>query len=54
MAIKSKGKGKSGGARVITHVKIEAVTIYLVSIYDKSDQENISDEQIKNLLKDIE
>lgn len=53
LAIKSKGKGKSGGARVITHILIENEIIYLLSIYDKSDQDSISDEEIKELLKNI-
>lgn len=53
LAIKSKGKGKSSGARVITHILIENETIYLLSIYDKSDQDSISDEEIKDLLKNI-
>ncbi|MDX2245249.1 MAG: type II toxin-antitoxin system RelE/ParE family toxin [Bacteroidia bacterium] len=51
LAIASKGKGKSGGARVITHFYIAEDTVFLLSIYDKSDQENISDNQIKALLK---
>ena len=54
LAIDSKGKGKSGGARVITHFYIAEDTIFLLSIYDKSDQENISDSQIKELLKLIQ
>ncbi len=53
LAIKSKGKGKSGGARVITHVKITNNTIYLLSIFDKSGSDNISDNEIKKLLKQI-
>jgi hypothetical protein len=51
LAIASKGKGKSGGARVITHFYLAEDTVFLLSIYDKSDQENISDGQIKALLK---
>jgi len=51
LAIKSKGKGKSGGARVITHLFIENETIYLLSLYDKSEQNSISDKEIKDLLK---
>lgn len=54
LAVASKGKGKSGGARVITHFYVAANTVYLLSIYDKSDQENISDSQIKALLKFIQ
>ncbi|MFI5188060.1 MAG: type II toxin-antitoxin system RelE/ParE family toxin [Chitinophagales bacterium] len=42
LAIASKGKGKSGGARVITHVYVVREIVYLLSIYDKSEQENIS------------
>jgi len=53
MAITSKGKGKSGGARVITLVKIIKSTVYLVSIYDKSEQESISDKVIKELIRTI-
>jgi len=53
LAIKSKGKGKSGGARVITHFKITKDTVYLLSIYDKSDTDNISDNDIIELLKQI-
>ena len=54
MAITSKGKGKSGGSRLITCVKIERDTIYLLTIYDKSEREDISDEELKQLLKHIE
>lgn len=53
VAIKSKGKGKSGGARVITHVYVAGKTIYLLSIYDKSEQDSVSDKEIKELLKYI-
>jgi hypothetical protein len=47
LAITSKGKGKSGGARVITCVRIIAAKVYLVSIYDKSAQDDISDKDLK-------
>jgi mRNA-degrading endonuclease RelE of RelBE toxin-antitoxin system len=50
MAIASKGKGKSGGSRVITFVKISQTTVYLLSVYDKSEKENISDSELKELL----
>ncbi len=53
MAIASKNKGKSGGARVITCVKIEAENIYFLSIYDKSDQSTIEDDEIDVILKDL-
>lgn len=51
MAIASKGKGKSGGARVITHILFKNETVYLLSIYDKSDLENLTDKEIQDLLK---
>ena len=53
MSIASKGKGKSGGARVITHIYVEGKLVYLLAIYDKSEQENVSDAQILNLLSII-
>ena len=53
MAIASKGKGKSGGARVITYnVKQvdETIQIDLLTIYDKSEIANVSDSFIKYLM----
>lgn len=50
LAIKSKGKGKSGGARLITCVKIVQETAYLLTIFDKSEQENISNKDLNELL----
>jgi mRNA-degrading endonuclease RelE of RelBE toxin-antitoxin system len=51
LAIASKGKGKSGGARVITYLKTEQGNVYLLSIYDKGERGSISDKEIKNILK---
>ena len=53
MGITSKGKGKSGGARVITFVKIIAETVFLVSIYDKSEQSTITDIEIKERIRKL-
>jgi hypothetical protein len=50
MAITAKGKGKSGGARVITCVKITTDKIFLLTIYDKSEKDNISDKELNELL----
>jgi hypothetical protein len=50
MTISSKGKGKSGGARVITCIKIVNQQILLLSIYDKSEQNDISDSFLLKLL----
>ncbi|MDT3404647.1 type II toxin-antitoxin system RelE family toxin [Mucilaginibacter terrae] len=46
LAISFKGKGKSGGARVITYVQIIDEEIFLISIYDKSENDSISDKDI--------
>lgn len=53
ISIASKGKGKSGGARVITYIQISRSSVYLLSIYDKSEKENIADEELKSLLRYI-
>jgi mRNA-degrading endonuclease RelE of RelBE toxin-antitoxin system len=50
ISIASKGKGKSGGARVITCVKIEAENVFLLSIYDKSQQSDISNQDLSDIL----
>lgn len=54
MAISAKGKGKSGGARVITYNVMQDnddFVISLLTIYDKSEMENISDSFIQSLLQ---
>ncbi|MEK7435194.1 MAG: type II toxin-antitoxin system RelE/ParE family toxin [Cyanobacteriota bacterium] len=59
LSIESKGKGKSGGARVISHLEIdlkidkETTNIFLVTIYDKSEMESISKKEIDKLIKEI-
>ena len=52
-AITAKAKGKSGGARVITYVKVMATTVYLSAIYDKSEISSISDRELKSIFKTI-
>jgi mRNA-degrading endonuclease RelE of RelBE toxin-antitoxin system len=57
MAIASKGKGKSGGARVITYniqsLSDDEVVITLMSIYDKNEMSNVSNAYLRNLVKQI-
>ena len=53
IAIASKGKGKSGGARVITYFVIAEETVFLIPIYDKSEKETLSDKELKELLKNL-
>lgn len=50
LAVRSKGKGKSGGARVITHVHVVGENVYLLTIYDKSEKEDLADGELEKLL----
>ena len=65
MSIASKNKGKSAGARILTYFDVlvsfqeseseeSYQKIYLFSIYDKSEQENLSPKDIENLIEQIE
>ena len=51
LAIRSKGKGKRGGGRIISYVKVTAFKVFLLSIYDKSKRENLSDKELDMLLE---
>lgn len=53
LSIHSKGKGKRGGARVITYIKIIQETVYLVSIYDKSEQSDILEAELEKLFEQM-
>lgn len=53
MAITSKGKGKSGGARVISYVLLLDKEIYLLSIFDKSEKDNILNSDLKRFLSEV-
>ncbi len=54
MSISDKRKGKSGGARVITCVKIIKDSIFLLAIYDKSEQATISKDELKDLVEQLD
>lgn len=54
MAITSKGRGKSGGARVIIRVRIVRDELQLLYIYDKADMENVSDDYLRDVMKRME
>ena len=54
ISIESKGKGKSGGARVLTYTALLAEsegTLLLLTIYDKSNRSTMTDKEIKALIK---
>ena len=62
ISVKSKGKGKSGGLRIVTYIEAESlgdeeskiIYVYLLSIYDKSNTENISDSEISKIISTID
>lgn len=54
MRIATKGKGKSGGARVITFTIVVSqhdAILNLLFIYDKAERDSISEKEIERLLK---
>lgn len=64
LKITSKGKGKSGGARVISLVETtlvgvaeivsdEEIIVNFITIYDKGDVDNISDKELKDLIQNF-
>lgn len=53
MAITSKGRGKSGGARVILHIVVREHRVWLLAIYDKADIDSIPMKEVKLLLKEV-
>lgn len=70
MGVKSKGRGKSGGVRIITFVEtlilaeVEEIVadsedviekvVNLIAIYDKADTESIDQHELEMLLSEIE
>ena len=64
LRIKSKGKGKSGGARVISYVEKDLISIVtvedekvivnLLTVYDKSEKESITDAELKELIASLQ
>ncbi len=53
MSIESKGKGKSGGARVITYLFLENKNIYLLTIYNKSDKSDLQIGELKEMINSL-
>ena len=63
LKIKSKGKGKSGGARVISYIEKMVVAVVnteekktivnLLTVYDKSERESITDAELKKLIESL-
>ena len=56
MSIRSKGRGKSGGARVISMnvvVSTSDMIIALVYIYDKSEMSSVNEESMRRIIKEM-
>ena len=53
LQLRLKGKGKRGGGRVITNIVIDKKNVYLLSVYDKSEKDDLSDEELEKLLEQI-
>lgn len=53
LAIHSKGKGKSGSARVITLVRTIRNTVYVLTIYDKSETSMVSDADLRAIIRKL-
>lgn len=56
MAIADKGKGKRGGARILTlnvMVSEDGMNVTLLTIYDKGEISNVKDEYIEYLIRNL-
>ena len=54
LAVGSKGKGKSGGTRIITYLYIETETVYLLTIYDKNEKSDLKPNELKEMVNRLE
>jgi mRNA-degrading endonuclease RelE of RelBE toxin-antitoxin system len=56
LAVTSKGKGKSGGYRIITYLVTqsdESTSINMLTLYDKSEESSINKQYLLKLLKEL-
>jgi mRNA-degrading endonuclease RelE of RelBE toxin-antitoxin system len=53
LAIGSKSKGKSGGARVITYLYHVSKTVYLLTIYDKGEKKDLKPNELKEMIESL-
>lgn len=54
LAVKSKGKGKSGGFRIVTYLVSnmqDGVVINMLTLYDKSEESNIDKKELQKIIK---
>lgn len=53
LIVASKNKGKSGGLRVIFTILVQDQNVILLSVYDKSEADSITNNELANLLKQL-
>lgn len=56
LAVESKGKGKSGGYRVITYILTQTgdeISINMLTIYDKSEEGSIDKKKLLQFIKEL-
>ena len=53
LAVVSKGRGKSGGTRIISYLYIETETVYLLTIYDKSEKPDLKPNELKKMIGNL-
>jgi mRNA-degrading endonuclease RelE of RelBE toxin-antitoxin system len=54
LAIASKVRGKSGGARIISYLYIETETVYLLTMYDKSEKADLKPNELIDMIESLE
>ena len=54
LAIASKGKGKRSGARVVTFVYNFNETVYLLTIYDKSEKADLKPNELSEMVENLD
>ncbi len=54
LAIQSKGKGKRGGARVVSYLYVVTETVYLLTIYDKGEKADLKPNELKEMIEGLD
>lgn len=50
----AKVKDKEGGARIITYLYIETETVYLLTMYDKSEKADLKPNELKDIISSLD
>jgi mRNA-degrading endonuclease RelE of RelBE toxin-antitoxin system len=54
LSVAAKGKGKRGGARVVSHLHFNTDTIYLLTIYDKGEKQDLKPNELTEMILHLE